>query len=72
MSVSVVSREQLTKILEDCGCTKIGETTRTGEFWIGADGKHFQVPVPPHGGYPDWMVDDLLVQCGCPPDWMNN
>jgi hypothetical protein len=43
------------------GCTMMLENEDGSQIWQRADGKHFRIPAPEeHGGYPDWMLDDLI------------
>ncbi len=67
MPVRVFTAEQVEEALSDHGWHKTGEKTDTGEFWKHEDGRHLQVPFPPYGGYPDWMLGGIFAPIGIPP-----
>lgn len=62
------SRDDFWQELEDRGCHRVTEEDELGTFWLGPDGRHFQVPPPPDedGHYPDFMLDDLILRHGLP------
>ena len=60
MPVRVFTAVQVEETLTAHGWAKTGAKTATSEFWMHEDGRHIQVPVPPYGGYPDWMLSDIF------------
>jgi hypothetical protein len=67
MAMRRFSREEFRLELERRGCHRVSEEDDLGSFWLGPDGRHFQVPAPDADGrYPDWMLDDLIRQHGLP------
>jgi hypothetical protein len=54
--------------LEKRRCSRVTEEDDLGSFWMGPNGRHFQVPPPDaDDSYPDWMLDDLIHQHGLLP-----
>ena len=52
--------------LERRGCRRVSEEDDLGTFWLGPNGRHFQVPPPDSDGrYPDWLLDE-----SDPPAWL--
>jgi hypothetical protein len=67
MAMRRFSREEFWLELERRGCHRVSEADDLGSYWLGPDGRHFQVPAPDADGrYPDWMLDDLIRQHGLP------
>ena len=54
MAMRRFSREEFWLELERRGCHRVSEEDDLGSFWLGPDGRHFQVPAPDADGrYPD-------------------
>jgi hypothetical protein len=67
MAMRRFSREEFWLELERRGCHRVSDEDDLGSFWLGPDGRHFQVPAADADGrYPDWMLDDLIRQHGLP------
>ena len=64
MPMRLFSRDEFWLELERRGCHRVTEEDELGTFWLGPDGRHFQVP--PGNQYPDFMLDDLILQHGLP------
>jgi hypothetical protein len=68
MAMRRFSRTDFWLELEKRGCKRVTEEDDFGSFWLGPNGRHFQVPKPDaDDSYPDWMLDDLIRQHGLPP-----
>ena len=65
MAVRVFTAEQVAKALEKDGWVKTEHETKTSEIWKKGD-THIQLPKPPYGGYPDWMIVDILGPLNIP------
>ena len=60
MAVRVFTAKQVAKALEKDGWVKTKHETETSHIWE-KDGLHIQLPKPPYGGYPDWMINDIFA-----------
>jgi hypothetical protein len=66
MAMRIYSPEELALELLRRGCEKVRDNDAGSQLWRRADGRHFLVPEPENGGYPDWMLDDLIEQHDLP------
>ncbi|HEX3881990.1 MAG TPA: hypothetical protein VHW66_04980 [Stellaceae bacterium] len=61
------SREEFRLELERRGCHCVAEEDDLGTFWLGPDGRHFQVPPPEADDrHPEFLLDDLILHHGLP------
>ena len=59
------SREDFWHELERRGCWRVSEEDGlTGTYWLGPDGRHFQIPAG--DVFPEFMLDDVIRQHGLP------
>lgn len=62
MAMRQFTAEEFAKELRRRGCVHVQDTPGLGSFWRNRHGQVFQVPPPenPGGGYPDYILDDLI------------
>ena len=66
MAMRIYAPEEFASELLRRGCDKVRDNDDGSQLWRRTDGRHFLVPAPEGGGYPDWMLDDLIRQHDLP------
>jgi hypothetical protein len=66
MAMRIYKPEEFASELLRRGCSMVRDNEDGSQLWRRGDGRHFLIPAPESGSYPDWMLDDIIRQHDLP------